>query len=65
MKTTTQYRHIKAVTATNTELEILLDELRKVQDPEHKMYQSWFENSDCEKWLAHIQSGYQTLTEHA
>ena len=57
--------HIKEITVTDAELKILLDELRKVQDPEHEVYQSWFEDSDCEKWLAHIQSGYQTLTEHA
>lgn len=53
--------HIKEITVTNAELKILLDELRKVQDPEHEVYQSWFEDSDCEKWLAHIQSVQQSL----
>ena len=53
--------HIKGVTVTNAELKILLDELRKVQDPEHEIYQSWFEDSDCEKWLAHIRSVQQSL----
>lgn len=53
--------HIKEVTVTNAELKILLDELRKVQDPEHEIYQSWFEDSDCEKWLAHIRAVQQSL----
>jgi len=53
--------HIKGVTVTNAELKILLDELRKVQDPEHEIYQSWFEDSDCEKWLAHIRAVQQSL----
>lgn len=53
--------HIKEVTVTDAELKILLDELRKVQDPAHELYQSWFEDSDREKWLAHIQSVQQSL----
>ena len=53
--------HIKETTVTNAELKILLDELRKVQDPEHEIYQSWFEDSDCEKWLAHIRAVQQSL----
>lgn len=57
--------HIKAVAVTNRELKILLGELRKVQDPEHEIYRSWFEDSDREKWLAHIRSVQQTLREHA
>ena len=57
--------HIKEIAVTNAELEILLGELRKVQNPEHDLYQSWFEDSDREKWLAHIQSVQQTLNEHA
>lgn len=53
--------HIKEVTVTDAELKILLDELRKVQDPAHELYQLWFEDSDREKWLAHIQSVQQSL----
>jgi len=53
--------HIKDFTVTKDDLKILLDELRKVQDPKHEIYQSWFEDSDRQKWLTHIQGLQQTL----
>lgn len=56
--------HIKEFTVTESDLAFLLDELRKVQNPEHEIYQSWFRDSDREKWLVHIQSVYQTIKEH-
>ena len=34
--------HIKEVTVTKDDLQLLLGELRKAQDPKHEMYQSWF-----------------------
>ncbi len=56
--------HIKEFTVTDADLRLLLEELRKVQVPKHEMYQSWFEDSDREKWLAHIQSVQRSLEEH-
>ena len=56
--------HIKEFVATSADLKILLVELQSVQDPEHWLYQSWFEDSDRERWLVHIQSVHRTLTEH-
>lgn len=56
--------HIKAVIVTKSELKILFDELRKVQDPDHEIYQSWHEDNDREKWLSHIQFVQWTLQNH-
>ena len=56
--------HIKEFVVTPADLKILLDELQSVQDPEHWLYQSWFEDRDRERWLVHIQSVHQTLNEH-
>ena len=53
--------HIKDFTVTKDDLKILLDELRKVQDPKHEIYQSWFEDNDRQEWLTHIQGLQQTL----
>ena len=56
--------HIKEFVVTPADLKILLDELQSVQDPEHWLYQSWFEDRDRERWLVHIQSVHRTLNEH-
>lgn len=56
--------HIKEVVVTPSDLKILLDELQGVQGPEHEIYQGWFEDSDREKWLAHIRSVHQVLKIH-
>ena len=56
--------HIKDFVVTETDLKLLLDELQSVQDPEHWLYQSWFEDEARKEWLTHIQSVYQTLKEH-
>ena len=56
--------HIKKFVVTSDDLKILLDELQSVQNPKHELYQSWFADNDREKWLAHIQSVYQTLKTH-
>lgn len=53
--------HIKDFTVTKDDLKILLDELRKVQDPKHEIYQSWFEDNDRQEWLTHIRGLQQTL----
>ena len=47
--------HIKEVVVTPADLKILLDELLSVQNPEHELYQSWFEDSVREKWLAQME----------
>lgn len=56
--------HIKEFVVTPANLKILLDELQSVQNPEHELYQSWFEDETRQKWLVHIQSVQQTLKEH-
>lgn len=55
--------HIREFVVTKDDLALLLDELRKMQDPGHELYQSWIRNSDRKKWLAHIQALQQTLQE--
>ena len=55
--------HIKEVTVTKDDLRLLLGELRKVQDPKHEMYQSWFKEETRQAWLKHIQSVQRTLEE--
>lgn len=55
---------VKEFVVTPADLKILLGELQSVQNPKHEIYQSWFKDSDREKWLAHIQSVYQTLKAH-
>ena len=64
MECLTDYYRTGELIVTGADLKILLDELRSVQVPEHWLYQSWFEDSDREKWLAHIQSVQQALKEH-
>jgi hypothetical protein len=56
--------HIQEVSVTDADLRLLLEEFRKVQNPEHEMYQSWLEDSDHEKWLAHIRAIQQSLKQH-
>ena len=56
--------HIKDFVVTETDLKLLLDELQSVQDLEHWLYQSWFEDETRKEWLAHVQSVYQALKEH-
>lgn len=55
--------HIKNFVVSEDDLKTLLDELRKVQDPEHELYQSWFKEETRQAWLVHIQSLQQTLQE--
>lgn len=56
--------HIKEVVVTPADLKILLDELQSVQNPEHGIYQCWIGDDTRQRWLAHIQSVYQTLQFH-
>ncbi len=55
--------HIKEVTVTKDDLQLLLGELRKAQDPKHEIYQSWFKEETRQAWLKHIQSVQRTLEE--
>ena len=55
---------IKLFVVTQADLNLLLDELQSVQNPEHWLYRSWFRDETREEWLAHVQSVYQTLREH-
>ena len=57
--------HIKEFVVTPADLQILLDELQSVQNPEHEFYQGWFEKETRQRWLAHIRSVQQILNEHA
>ena len=56
--------HITDFTVTGADLQPLLDELQKVQDPEHWLYQCWVSEETRQRWLKHIRSVYQTLSEH-
>ena len=56
--------HITNFMVTKDDLQILLEELCRVQDPAHWMYNGWFRDSDRKKWLAHIRSVQQVLEEH-
>lgn len=57
-------RHVPEIKATEDSIQILLEELSKVQEPTHAIYQSWFEDSTREAWLAHMQELSQTLKEN-
>lgn len=57
-------RHVPEIMATEASIQTLLDELSKVQDPNHAIYQSWFKDSDREAWLAHTKELSQTLKEN-
>ena len=57
--------HIREFVVTPDDLKVLLDELESVQNPEHELYQSWFGEDTRQKWLAHIQSVRQTLSQYS
>lgn len=57
-------RHVPEITATEDSIQILLEELSKVQEPTNAIYQSWFEDSTREAWLAHMRELSQTLKEN-
>ena len=46
--------HIKNFVVSEGDLKTLLDELRKFQDPEHELYQSWLKEETRQAWLVHI-----------
>ena len=53
--------HVKAFVVTKNDLQLLLEELQSVQNPEHWLYQSWLREETRREWLNHIQSVYQIL----
>ena len=55
---------IKNFIVTSADLQSLLEVLQSVQNPEHWRYQCWVDDETCQRWLTHIQSVYQTLSEH-
>lgn len=57
-------RHVPKITVTEDSIQILLEELSKVQEPTHAIYQSWFEDSSREAWLAHMRELSQMLKEN-
>ncbi len=56
--------HITDFTVTGADLQPLLEELQKGQDPEHWLYRCWASEKTRQRWLKHIRSVYQTLNEH-
>lgn len=59
-----QKRHVKRILATDETLSILLEEIRRVQDPDHEIYQSWIREDTRQEWLAHIRALQETLEAH-
>ena len=57
-------RHIKEFIVSANDLNALLSELQKVQDPEHPIYRSWIQEETRQEWLEHIRAEYQILSEH-
>ena len=43
---------------------ILLEKVRRVQDPGHEMYQSWIREEARQEWIAHIRALQEILEAH-
>lgn len=59
-----QERHIKQALVTGEALSVLLEEVRRVQDPDHEIYESWIREETRQEWLAHIRALQETLEAH-
>lgn len=59
-----QERHVKQVIAAGEALPVLLEEVGRVQDPDHEIYQSWIREETRQKWLAHIRALREILEAH-
>lgn len=61
------YTHIEhrvpEVRITPDSKAVLLQELRSVQDSEHKMYRSWFDEETRQEWLAYVRMLQRVLEE--
>ena len=59
-----QERHVKQTFVADETLPVLLEEIRRVQDPNHEIYQSWIREETRQEWLAHIRALQETLEAH-
>lgn len=59
-----QERHIKQALVTGEALSILLEEVQRVQDPDHEIYQSWIREETRQEWIAHIRALQEILEAH-
>lgn len=59
-----QERHVKQILVADEALSILLEEIKRVQDPDHEIYQSWIREETRQAWLAHIRALQKTLEAH-
>lgn len=56
-----QERHIRQAFVTGETLSALLEEVRRVQTPDHERYQSWIREETRQRWLAHLRALQETL----
>lgn len=54
---------IRQIVLTETEADMLLRVLRKVQKPDHDMCSRWKNPADRERWKAHIQAVYNVISQ--
>ena len=54
---------IRQIVLTETEADMLLRVLRKVQKPDHDMCSRWKNQADRERWKAHIQAVYDVISQ--
>ena len=54
---------IRQIVLTETEIDILLRVLRKVQNPEHDMCARWKCSADQQLWQEHIQEVYHLISQ--
>ncbi|RKJ38382.1 hypothetical protein D7X94_16595 [Acutalibacter sp. 1XD8-33] len=54
---------IRQIVLTETEADMLLRVLRKVQKPDHDMCSRWENPADRERWKAHIQAVYNVISQ--
>jgi hypothetical protein len=56
-------RRVAEFIFTKEDLETLRTELQSMLDPKHALYDSWVDSDTANKWLAHIQSLCDTLSQ--
>lgn len=54
---------IRQIVLTETEVEMLLRVLQKVQKPDHDMCSRWKNQTDLERWKEHIQAVYDVISQ--
>lgn len=50
--------------AAGEAIPVLLEEVRRVQDPDHEIYESWIREETRREWLVHIRALQETLEAH-